>query len=347
MYKKNDENEIFKCGKTNHSSLPLNLICIEENCENNRLVCPYCMIEYHGSHANFKMSTEQFRSSFSNKYGGFIKHLNDLNSSIKKMDDIKIIQSYINIFEESLEKLKVDFNQKIENFKKNIKYYMDFSQMETLSKMYEEFQQQNKNKLIYEFCDLKKPFSLKEETTNEIVNIYLNDENLNLMNSMITKMETYHNIIFTVQNNLKKIPSFFNELNEEMKYGIESKIKEYGQKITQYFKDLTRKIDPPDNLTPNFRISEIQRLNPHLKIDLRYLKKDKEGNLCISCSHYISNYITIFKCCEKQHPCYLCHEQTEKHKTTNFKGVLCINCGNLGKNFNKCSNCSLKYFMIY
>ncbi|KRX02677.1 P-loop containing nucleoside triphosphate hydrolase [Pseudocohnilembus persalinus] len=84
----------------------------------------------------------------------------------------------------------------------------------------------------------------------------------------------------------------------------------------------------------------------HLNINKKYLKKDKNGNLCLVCRHYVTNYIPIYKCCDKQYPCYICHDSNENHKHMAVKGALCLKCKNVSNDFTQCLNCQVKYYMV-
>ncbi len=89
------------------------------------------------------------------------------------------------------------------------------------------------------------------------------------------------------------------------------------------------------------------------------------------CKHYHSDMDIIaikFKCCDTYFPCYLCHEETEDHKATQWskterdqKAILCGSCGheltiteymNADSSCPKCEapfnpGCSLHYHLYF
>ena len=346
----NNVKDVLKCKRENHGCLPLNLVCVEENCQNERIACPYCIMDNHSGHIKNKMSIDLFFSAFKTKYSHLIDELKNLDSICKKLNDTKIIQNYVSLLEKSLDQIKLDFIQKIDNYKTNLKYYIDLTKLNSLSKMYETFQQEHKNIIIYNVCKnniFEESFVSKPDQIDEMVDIYLNEKNLESFNSMIVKLDKYNKTILKIQKDQENTISSYIELGLDASYYVENKLKEFCNKLNKYFLDLFEEFEQNNKYSQNVRPSEIQKLSSDIKIDLKYLKKDQSNNLCIACSHYISNYVSLFNCCDKQHPCYLCHELIENHKTTLFKGVLCLFCGTLSKNFNKCNRCNTKFYMIY
>ena len=56
------------------------------------------------------------------------------------------------------------------------------------------------------------------------------------------------------------------------------------------------------------------------------LSNESNPVLIDKCEHFMGNYKPIFACCGKAYPCYLCHNEKQKHKYEFSNKVICLIC---------------------
>jgi RING finger and CHY zinc finger domain-containing protein 1 len=61
----------------------------------------------------------------------------------------------------------------------------------------------------------------------------------------------------------------------------------------------------------------------------------------MACRHYANNNLVRFECCQKFHPCRICHDASEKHRANRYSvtHMLCIGCNTVQPKAAACGSC--------
>lgn len=78
--------------------------------------------------------------------------------------------------------------------------------------------------------------------------------------------------------------------------------------------------------------------NKNENVKVSCYMSEKQNILFDKCEHFMGNYKPIFACCNMAFPCYLCHNEKQKHKYEFNNKVICLIC-ELEYTGKTCPNC--------
>lgn len=254
----NSNTSFFNCELGNHLNVPLNLVCLNEECKSNCVICCYCLLEGHASHVNDCCK------------------LDDFIEKIKKITEENPFKC--NKLKEKSKKNFDDLLGKIENEKNNIISRIN----EEREKINYFFESKQRTVLqIFESLTTK----LKDLYKNlEIIENEINIKNETLLKSLSAKnyelLSDYKKSIMNLRTNEIDIQEKEISLRENHNIHARSKIKDFHANISIMMENplisITFNKDPSEILQSNLEINITSHFfdrNSYINLILSWLKK--------------------------------------------------------------------------
>lgn len=114
--------------------------------------------------------------------------------------------------------------------------------------------------------------------------------------------------------------------------------KEELKTLKEEIEKLNHSKENSNNINKNYHSNYSNQKNKNENVKVSCYMSENKNILFDKCEHFIGNYKPIFACCNMAFPCYICHNEKQKHKYEFSNKVICLMCEleYTGKN---CPNC--------